>query len=118
MSSISTQTVALLQQLIRIESINPSASAQGSGEQKIAEFLEAFCRERNLPYEYQEVTDGRSNFFTWVPGQDSSKRVLFISHMDRVPVDDWEADPFSPEEGKGGYMAAVLVTIRARWPRC
>ncbi|RWI07216.1 MAG: M20 family peptidase [Mesorhizobium sp.] len=131
MSSISTQTVELLKQLIKIESINPSASAQGSGEQKIAEFLEAFCRERNLPYEYQEVTDGRSNFFTWVPGQDPSKRLLFISHMDTVPVENWVADPFSPEEREGriygrgscddkGPLAAMLMaltTLGERKPR-
>ncbi|OBP75099.1 acetylornithine deacetylase [Mesorhizobium loti] len=131
MPSISTQAVELLQQLVRIESINPSASAQGSGEKKVAEFLEAFCRERNLPYEYQEVTDGRSNFFTWVPGQDPTKRVLFISHMDTVPVDNWTVDPFSPEEREGriygrgscddkGPLAAMLIalsTLGERKPR-
>ncbi|RWO86318.1 M20 family metallopeptidase [Mesorhizobium sp.] len=131
MSSITTQTVELLKQLIKIESINPSASAQGSGEQKIADFLECFCRERNLQYEYQEVTDGRSNFFTWVPGQDPSKRVLFISHMDTVPVNNWVADPFFPEEREGriygrgscddkGPLAAMLMaltTLGERKPR-
>ncbi|RWF88240.1 MAG: M20 family peptidase [Mesorhizobium sp.] len=131
MSSINTQTVSLLKQLVKIESINPSASAQGSGEQKVAEFLEAFCRERNLPFEYQEVTDGRANFFTWVPGQEPDRRVLFISHMDTVPVDNWEADPFSPDErdgriyGRGscddkGPLAAMLMalsTLGERKPR-
>ncbi|RAZ84791.1 M20 family peptidase [Mesorhizobium hawassense] len=122
MSSIGTQTVELLQQLVRIESINPSASAKGSGEQKVAEFLEDFCRARNLPFEYQEVTGGRSNFFTWVTGKDPAKRVLFISHMDTVPVDNWEADPFFPEEkdgriyGRGscddkGPLAAMLMAL-------
>lgn len=122
MSASAAATVALLKQLVRIESINPSASAKGSGEQKVAEFLESFCRERQLPFEYQEVADGRSNFFTWVPGQDPSKRILFISHMDTVPVDNWETDPFSPEErdgriyGRGscddkGPLAAMLIAL-------
>ncbi|TIL80931.1 MAG: M20 family metallopeptidase, partial [Mesorhizobium sp.] len=90
-----------------------------------------YCRERNLPFEYQEVTDGRANFFTWVPGQEPDKRVLFISHMDTVPVDNWEADPFSPDErdgriyGRGscddkGPLAAMLMalsTLGDRKPR-
>ncbi|RWQ13506.1 ArgE/DapE family deacylase [Mesorhizobium sp.] len=101
MSNVSAQTVALLQELVKIESVNPSLSPKGSGEKKVAEFLERFCRERNLPYEIQEVTDGRSNFLTWVPGHDPDKRVLFIAHMDTVPVDKWESDPFSGEQREG-----------------
>lgn len=122
MSHRCTQAVELLQNLIRIESINPSISSNGSGEQKVAEFLEIFCKERNLPYEFQEVADGRSNFLTWVPGKNPDKRVLFIAHMDTVPIDKWESDPFSGEQrggriyGRGscddkGSLAAMMIAL-------
>lgn len=122
MSNVSAQTVALLQELVKIESVNPSLSPKGSGESKVVEFIEGFCRERNLPYEIQEVVDGRSNLLTWVPGQDPGKRILFIAHTDTVPVDKWETDPFSGEQTKGriygrgscdtkGSLAAMLIAL-------
>ncbi|MER9481968.1 M20 family metallopeptidase [Mesorhizobium sp. M0494] len=131
MSSVATQTVALLQELVKIESINPSLSPKGSGEKKVADFLGGFCRERNLPYEFQEVKDGRSNFLTWVPGQDADKRIVFVAHMDTVPIDRWESDPFSGEQREGriygrgscdtkGSLAAMLIalgTIGERQPK-
>ncbi|MER8899638.1 M20 family metallopeptidase [Mesorhizobium sp. M0676] len=122
MSFATTQTVALLQELVRIESINPSLSSTGSGEQKVAEFLERFCVERNLPFEFQAVADGRSNFLTWVPGENPDRRILFIAHMDTVPIDKWESDPFSGEQREGriygrgscdtkGSLAAMLTAL-------
>ncbi|TJW63402.1 MAG: M20 family peptidase, partial [Mesorhizobium sp.] len=50
MPTQSAETIGLLQDLIKIESINPSLSPQGSGEQGVAKFLEGFCKERNLAY--------------------------------------------------------------------
>lgn len=122
MSSVATETVALLQELIKIESVNPSLSPKGSGEKKVAKFLEGFCKERALPYELQQVTDGRSNLLTWVPGDDPEKRILFIAHMDTVPVDKWASDPFSGEQKEGkvygrgscdtkGSLAAMLMAL-------
>ncbi|MER8773036.1 M20/M25/M40 family metallo-hydrolase [Mesorhizobium sp. M0960] len=114
------QTIKLLQDLVKIESINPSLSPKGSGEQAVAEFLERFCKERNLPYEIQEVTDGRSNFLTWVPGQEPNKRILFIAHMDTVPIDKWETDSGEQKAGRiygrgscdtKGSLAAMLIAL-------
>ncbi|MER9895195.1 M20 family metallopeptidase [Mesorhizobium sp. M0119] len=101
MSSIRAPLVKMLQDLIKIESINPSLAATGSGEQGVALFLEQYCKEKGLPYEFQEVADGRANFVTWRTGRDPDKRVLFVAHMDTVPIDKWETDPFSGEEHSG-----------------
>ncbi|MGX9576385.1 M20 family metallopeptidase [Mesorhizobium sp. f-mel] len=122
MSIQPAETVPLLQELINIESINPSLSPKGSGEKAVAKFLERFCKERNMPYELQEVTDGRSNFLTWVPGQEPERRILFIAHMDTVPIDKWDSDPFSGEQREGriygrgscdtkGSLAAMLIAL-------
>ncbi|WP_292387984.1 M20 family metallopeptidase [Mesorhizobium sp.] len=122
MSSPSADTVALLQDLVKIESVNPSLSPRGSGEQRVAEYLERFCRDRNLPYELQHVVDGRSNFLTWISGKDPSRRLLFVAHMDTVPTDNWASDPFSPElkdnrlYGRGscdtkGSLSAMMIAL-------
>jgi acetylornithine deacetylase len=131
MPTQSAETIGLLQDLVKIESINPSLSPQGSGEQGVAKFLEGFCKERNLAYGIQEVADGRSNFLTWVPGKEPDRRILFIAHMDTVPIDRWESDPFSGEQrdgriyGRGscdtkGSLAAMLIALNSlgeRQPR-
>lgn len=120
--NVSDETITLLQELIKIESINPLLSPDGSGEKGVAAFLETFCRQRNLPYELQEVVDGRANILTWVPGQDPDKRILFLAHMDTVPVTKWEGNPFSGEQkdgriyGRGscdtkGSLAAMLMAL-------
>ncbi|MER9445639.1 M20 family metallopeptidase [Mesorhizobium sp. M0340] len=122
MSPRCAETVALLQELIKIESVNPALSPTGSGEQGVVTFLEGFCRERNLPYEVQHVVDGRSNLLTWVQGQDSNKRILFLAHMDTVPTGEWDSNPFSGEQREGriygrgacddkGSLAAMLIAL-------
>ncbi|AYG64113.1 M20 family metallopeptidase [Rhizobium jaguaris] len=122
MSSRSIDTVALLKDLVKIESINPSLSPKGSGEQRVADYLERFCKDNNLAYELQHVVEGRSNFLTWVPGKDPDRRVLFVAHMDTVPTDNWASDPFSAEQkdgrvyGRGscdtkGSLSAMLVAL-------
>ncbi|MCA1494922.1 M20 family metallopeptidase [Ensifer sp. NBAIM29] len=122
MSSLSTDTITLLQDLVKIESVNPSLSPKGSGEQSVAEYLERFCKDRNLPFELQHVAEGRSNLLTWVLGKDPHRRLLFVAHMDTVPTDNWASDPFSGEEkdgrvyGRGscdtkGSLSAMLVAL-------
>ncbi|TIL44442.1 M20 family metallopeptidase [Mesorhizobium sp.] len=122
MSSASTELVSLLQDLTRIESINPSLSAAGSGELEVARYLENYCRKRNLPCELHEVKDGRPNFITWIPGQYPDRRILFIAHTDTVPVDKWDTNPFSGEvrdgriHGRGscdtkGSLATMLTAL-------
>ncbi|MER8563371.1 M20 family metallopeptidase [Mesorhizobium sp. M0578] len=122
MSSLSADTVALLEDLVKIESVNPSLSSTGSGERRVAEYLERFCKERNLQYELQHVVDGRANFLTSVPGRDPDRRVLFIAHMDTVPTDNWASDPFLAVQkdgriyGRGscdtkGSLSAMLIAL-------
>src|SRR5687768_13910811 len=99
--SLSAQTISLTQDLIRLESVNPVILPTGSGERVVADRLATFCRDQELPYEIQEVVDGRPNFVTWVPGRDPKKRLLFVAHTDTVPVDPRESDPFSGEVRDG-----------------
>ncbi|WEJ08610.1 M20 family metallopeptidase [Sinorhizobium prairiense] len=117
-----SKTVALLQDLVKIESINPSLAATGSGEQRVVNYLKGFCESLGLPYDIQEVKDGRPNFLTWVEGKNPDRRLLFIAHSDTVPIDNWTSDPFSGEvrdgrlHGRGscdtkGSLSAMLTAL-------
>jgi acetylornithine deacetylase len=89
------QDIDLLQKLVQIESINPSLMSTGSGEAMVADALAKYCVSLNIAYELQQVSVGRSNFLATVPGRDRDHRIIFVAHMDTVPVDRWEDDPFS-----------------------
>lgn len=87
--------VELLQKLVQCESINPSLDSGGSGEAKVATLLTDFCKSHNMAYEMQPVMAGRSNFLASVPGRNPDQRIIFVAHMDTVPVHRWESDPYS-----------------------
>ncbi len=114
--------IKLLQKLVQVESINPSLMSKGSGEANIADLLAAFCASRNITHEMQPVSDGRSNFLASVPGREINCRIIFVAHMDTVPVDQWENDPFSGTLNQGrlygrgscdtkGSLAAMMIAL-------
>ena len=83
----------LLQQYIRIESVNPPANTE-----KAAEFFAAELRRNGLaPTLYRSGPGGQVNLVVRLPGRDRSKKpILLLNHFDVVPVDRkmWTVDPF------------------------
>ncbi len=115
---------ALLQDLIRIPSVNPDcAPGQGaSGEKacaiRVAELLEACGAEVTL----EEVLPGRPNVIGRFPGGKDKPGILLAPHLDTVSVQGMSIDPFGGEirEGKifgrgasdtKGTMAAMLWAL-------
>lgn len=86
---------SLLENLVRINSVNPSLDPAGAGEKAIGGFIADFCRDRDLHFAFQDVEDERKNILAWVPGSRDDK-LLFVAHMDTVPVKGWKRDPFEP----------------------
>lgn len=86
---------ALLESVVRIDSVNPSLDPAGAGEKAMGGFVADFCRERNIEFAFQDVEGERRNILAWVPGT-SDEKLLFVAHMDTVPVKGWTRDPFDP----------------------
>jgi succinyl-diaminopimelate desuccinylase len=112
---------ALLQELIRIPSVNPDvAKDQGAtGESacavKVGELLQA-C---GAAISFDEVEAGRPNVIGRFPGGEGKPGLLFAPHLDTVSVMGMTVEPFSGEiidgkiYGRGasdtkGTMAAML----------
>lgn len=93
----SQEVVGILQDLIRIETVNPPGN-----EGKAAHYLaDLFSREG---IDFQLIGEkGRENFIASIGEGD--KALLFISHLDVVPVseENWDVPPFSGEM-KDGYI--------------
>jgi len=112
---------ALLQDLIRIPSVNPdSAPGQGAtGEAACAAHVGALLESLGAEVTFEEVRPGRPNVIGRFPGGADKPGLLFAPHLDTVSVAGMTIDPFGGEisagriHGRGasdtkGTMAAML----------
>jgi acetylornithine deacetylase len=112
----------ILGELVAINSVNPLLSADGVGEANVAAWITRFCDNHGLAHSLQIVAKDRPNVLAWVPGCDEEIRLLFVAHMDTVPVDGWILNPFLLQRdesrlyGRGccdtkGSLAAMLHAL-------
>jgi acetylornithine deacetylase len=111
--------ITLLEELVSIDSVNPSLVAGAAGERAIADRLAAYMRELGLEVHTQTLTSSdRSNVIgvleTGVPGPS----LMFCGHIDTVGVEGM-ASPFTPvirdgrlygrgsQDMKGGVAAMI-----------
>jgi len=91
---------SLLQDLIRIPSVNPenSPGTDQVGEATIASHLKGILSQIGFSVSLEEVKPGRPNLIARCPGPDSRPRILLGPHLDTVGVGGMTIDPF------GGHM--------------
>ncbi|WP_018969104.1 M20 family metallopeptidase [Rubritalea marina] len=117
-------TVELLQQLIRIPSVNPDndPGTDQVGEQAIADFLEDLLNTHGFTVQQEEVMPERPNLIARCPGSDDRPRIFLGPHLDTVGVTGMDFDPFCGDLrcdtiiGRGasdtkGPMAAMLTAL-------
>ncbi len=121
---MSQDVVTLLQQLVRIPSVNPD-NAPGTeqiGEEKIAVFLSGWLESIGAEVSLEEIKPGRPNLIARFAPLDGRPRILLGPHLDTVGVGGMIIDPFSGEVrdgrlwGRGasdtkGPMAAMLWAL-------
>ena len=113
------EVVTLLQELIRLDTVNPPGN-----ETVAAELLRAYLEETGLECELYARTPGRANIVARIPGRGGGPSLLLLSHTDTVLADptEWSVDPWSGEIkdgciwGRGaldmkGQVAASAVAI-------
>jgi acetylornithine deacetylase len=85
-------------ELVHINSVNPDLDAKGHGEGAVADWVERFCDDHGLEHHRKPVKDQRANVFASLPGTQADRKLLFVAHMDTVPVQkDYAGDPFRAE---------------------
>ncbi len=95
----------LLQDLIRIPSVNPMGRAIDASicfESRLTDFLIGFFQELGVEYEVREIQPGRSNVLARIQGAPSAPVILFDAHQDTVPIDGMTIDPFDPVVNASG----------------
>ncbi len=114
--------LALLRELVAIDSVNPSLVAGGRGEGDMAAALAEACRRIGLDVTVSEAAPGRPNVVAVLEGRAPGRTLMFCGHTDTVGVEGMAA-PFAPREAGGrlygrgaqdmkGGLAAMLDAAR------
>jgi acetylornithine deacetylase len=115
--------IALLKDLIAIDSVNPSLVPGAAGEAQAAEALAVHMRRQGLDVELQHVAAGRPNVIGVLDGSEPGRSLMLCGHIDTVGVEGMTA-PFDPVErdgrlyGRGSQdmksgIAAMVDAVRA-----
>ncbi len=117
--SLRQEAATLLQELIRLDTVNPPGN-----ETRAAEHLRGYLEENGVACELYAKVPERANLVARIPGSGDGPRLVLLSHTDTVLADpaEWELDPWSGELrdtqiwGRGaldmkGQVAASAVTI-------
>jgi succinyl-diaminopimelate desuccinylase len=97
--------------MLRIKAVNPRMG--GAGEVERAQFLESFLKDEGFSVTRIDARDDEShlirpNLSARLEGENSSRNLWFVSHMDTVPegsLEFWETDPFEPKIRDGKIIA-------------
>lgn len=113
------EVVALTQKLVEIESSNP-----GVFEGAIGDFVFDWLSATGAVVVRDEVFPGRSNIVAYIEGEIKDPNLVYICHMDTVPIGEgWDHDPLKAEiidgkiYGRGACdmkagLAAGMVAFR------
>jgi acetylornithine deacetylase/succinyl-diaminopimelate desuccinylase-like protein len=117
--SLRQEATELLQELIRVETVNPPGN-----ETRAAELLREYLGDNGVESELYAKVPERANLVARIPGTGTGPRLVLLSHTDTVLADpaEWELDPWSGELrdgqvwGRGaldmkGQVAASAVAI-------
>ena len=120
-----TGPVELLQQLVRIPSVNPDnpPGTDRTGEAEIAVWLKVWLEDLGATVVLEEIKPGRPNLIARFAPRDGRQRILLGPHLDTVGVGSMTIDPFGGEIragrlwGRGasdtkGPMAAMLWGLK------
>ena len=110
--------IALLRDLVAIDSVNPSLVSGARGEADVAAFLADALRQAGLTVTIQEALPGRPNVVGVLEGRRPGPALMFCGHTDTVGVAGMD-QPFTPrilgdrlygrgsQDMKGGVAAMV-----------
>lgn len=93
--------IELLQQLVRIPSVNPSLDPDGRGsEEAVAEFAAAWLNQHGVEAWLEPVMSGRPNVVARIGSGEGPTLVLY-GHLDTVQVSEMTIPPFEPRIADG-----------------
>ena len=118
-----TPSRALLEQLVAIESVNPTLVPGGAGEAEIGRFVAGWLERNGVETGYEELAPSRANVIGRVPGTGGGRSLMLNAHMDTVGLGgpDGALAPRVEQGrlyGRGSYdmkgsLAAIMLVAAA-----
>lgn len=119
-----TYLTTTAQELVRINSINPSLTPDGPGEAEIGAYVADHIERLGLAVKVSEIEPRRVNVTGRWKGSGGGRSLLLYAHTDTVGVEGMTIDPFGAETregrlyGRGSYdmktsLAAILAAVKA-----
>ena len=114
------EILALEQALVRIPSVNTGVMPTGD-ETPVAEYARDWLAQNGIGSEILESAPGRGNLISRLEGSSGKAGLLFMSHLDVVPVEEegkWRFPPFSATVadgrvyGRGANDCKALLTCQ------
>src|SRR5581483_8854456 len=127
MTAITKENAArILSDLIALPSVNPMGrpfTGTERVERRVADYIENLFAPYGVPMERDPYSAMHENLLVTVPGRTNGPALLFESHMDTVPADDWPDRAFEPRwegdtlfgrgacDDKGPLVSMILATL-------
>lgn len=121
MSVTRENAIALLSDMVRIDSVTPWLIAGGAGESEVAHYMRDWLTEAGLEVTLEEVEPGRPNVLAWLRGAHPGPTICLTAHSDTVGYASWADRALEPvingdnmigigaADDKGGCAAAMLA---------
>ncbi len=105
------EAVELLQELIRLDTVNPPGN-----ETKAAELLREYLEGNGVACELYAKVPERANLVARIPGRGDGPRLLLLSHTDTVLADpaEWSVDPWSAEIRDGHVWGRGALDMKGQ----
>jgi acetylornithine deacetylase len=112
-----TELAALIQQLVRIDSVNPALDPAHPGEAEIARFVAGWAEARGLEVRWLEPVAGRPSVIVTAPGSGGGPTLMLNAHLDTVGVTGMAA-PFEPAIRDGCMFGRGVMDMKASVAVC
>jgi acetylornithine deacetylase/succinyl-diaminopimelate desuccinylase-like protein len=109
--SLRDEATSLLQELIRLDTVNPPGN-----ETQAAELLRDYLAESGVESELYGRTPERSNLVARLPGSGGGPSLMLLSHTDTVLADasEWQSDPWSGELRDGEIWGRGALDMKGQ----
>ncbi len=113
----STFLLRTLQELVRIESVNPSLVSGGAGESEIAAYLSDVLQKIGLEVSTYEPEPGRTSVCGTLQGRGAGRSLMLNAHTDTVGVEGM-GEPFSGALRKGRVYGRGAYDMKGSLAAC
>jgi acetylornithine deacetylase/succinyl-diaminopimelate desuccinylase-like protein len=109
--SLREEATDLLQELIRLDTVNPPGN-----ETLAAELLRDYLEECGVEVELYARVPNRANLVARIPGNGAGPRLALLSHTDTVHADpaEWTLDPWSGEVREGEIWGRGALDMKGQ----